>query len=134
MSNSLGTQLGKFVGVGVISAIIDYGLTLILNYLLGVPRGWAKALGWCAGTATAYVLNSKWTFNAQMGGKSGVAVAALYLSTFAVQNFLYWVTKDPLTSLGLSRPVVDTVSFVIAQGVATITNFAVQRAFIFRQK
>lgn len=69
-----------------------------------------------------------------MGGKSGAAVAVLYLSTFAVQNFLYWVTKDPLTSFGLSRPVVDTLSFIIAQGVATITNFAVQRAFIFKQR
>lgn len=129
---SLKTQLGRFIAVGVVSAIIDLGLTLILDYLLGVPRAWAKALGWVAGTITAYILNSKWTFNSNTSAKSTIAVAVLYLSTFAVQNVLYWVLETPLEALGLPEKPVDIISFVIAQGVATITNFIIQRVFIFK--
>ena len=132
VQTSLKTQLGRFIAVGVVSAIIDLGLTLILDYLLGVPRAWAKALGWVAGTITAYLLNSKWTFNSTTSAKSTIAVAVLYLSTFAVQNVLYWALETPLAALGLPEKPVDIISFVIAQGVATITNFIIQRVFIFK--
>lgn len=132
-SNSLKTQLSRFIGVGVISAIVDFGLTLLLMNF-GVGRTLAKALGWCAGTLTAYFLNAKWTFNQKTSAKSTVAVAVLYLSTFAVQNFLFWVLKGPLEAIGLEGTVMNTVAFVIAQGVATVTNFIVQRMFIFNDK
>ncbi|AKE40317.1 membrane protein [Corynebacterium kutscheri] len=128
---SLKTQLSRFIGVGIISAIVDLGLTLILQSL-GLHRQVAKGFGWVAGTATAYVLNSKWTFNTQTSTSSAIAVGLLYLSTFAVQNFLYWVTDSPLHALGLIGTPKDVVAFVIAQGVATITNFVVQRVFIFK--
>ncbi|MFI5504709.1 GtrA family protein [Corynebacterium kutscheri] len=128
---SLKTQLSRFIGVGIISAIVDLGLTLILQSL-GLHRQVAKGFGWVAGTATAYVLNSKWTFNTQTSTRSAIAVGLLYLSTFAVQNFLYWVTDSPLHALGLIGTPKDVVAFVIAQGVATITNFVVQRVFIFK--
>ncbi len=129
---SLKTQLGRFIAVGIVSAIIDLGLTLILDYLVGVPRAWAKAIGWVAGTITAYILNSKWTFNSNTSAKSSIAVAVLYLSTFAVQNVLYWALETPLLALGVPDKPADVVSFVIAQGVATITNFIIQRVFIFK--
>ena len=103
VQTSLKTQLGRFIAVGVVSAIIDLGLTLILDYLLGVPRAWAKALGWVAGTITAYLLNSKWTFNSTTSAKSTIAVAVLYSSTFAVQNVLYWALETPLAALGLQK-------------------------------
>lgn len=131
--SSLKTQLTRFIGVGVISAIVDFGLTLILQSL-GLNRTFAKAIGWCFGTLTAYVLNAKYTFGAKVGGKTGAAVAVLYLSTFAIQVFLYWVLDAPLQGIGLDGAVKDTIAFVIAQGVATVTNFAIQRAFIFKAR
>ena len=124
----------RFIAVGVVCAVIDYGTTLLLDYVLGVPRGWAKAVGWVAGTTSAYFMNAKWTFNSKTSAKATVAVAILYLSTFAVQNILYKVVPMPLHSFELPKFVVDTISFVIAQGVATVTNFVMQRAFIFKQR
>ena len=111
-----------------------YGTTLLLDYVLGVPRGWAKAVGWVVGTTFVYFMNAKWTFNSKTSAKATVAVAILYLSTFAVQNILYKVVPMPLHSFELPKFVVDTISFVIAQGVATVTNFVMQRAFIFKQR
>lgn len=133
MENSLKTQLGRFVAVGVFTAAIDFGLTLLLTHL-GLHRSAAKAIGWVFGTIAAYLINARWTFGSAVSGKTAVAVGALYVSTFAVQNVLYWVTNAPLIALGFDGAVKDTISFVIAQGVATVTNFAIQRAFIFKSK
>ena len=69
-----------------------------------------------------------------MSGRTAATVGILYASTFAVQNFLYWVLNEPLMALGFEGAVKDTIAFVIAQGVATGTNFAIQRAFIFKEK
>lgn len=129
--SSLQTQLFRFVSVGVFTAAIDYGLTLLLTSL-GLHRSAAKAIGWVFGTIAAYIANARWTFGAQVSGRTAGAVAALYASTFAVQNFLYWVLNAPLISMGFEGAVKDTIAFVIAQGVATVTNFAIQRIFIFK--
>ena len=61
------------------------------------------------------------------------AVFVLYAVTFAVQMVLWRITDAPLTSLGLENPWKNLVSFVIAQGVATVTNFELQRHWIFRE-
>ena len=44
-STSLHTQLVRFISVGVFTAAIDYGLTLLLTYL-GLHRSAAEASGW----------------------------------------------------------------------------------------
>lgn len=124
-------QLAKFGITGVFTALIDWSLTMGLQ-AFGVNRQLAKAGGWAAGTTVAYLVNAKWTFQVAVTRSSAIAVALLYLSTFAVQNLIYWAVDSPLQSLGLEGMLKDTVAFVIAQGVATITNFIFQRVVIFR--
>ncbi len=131
--SSLKTQLTRFVGVGIVTAIIDGGLTMILINL-GMERGVAKAIGWVFGTIAAYLANARFTFGSKISGRTAVAVGLLYLTTFLVQNIVFRITEAPLVALGLEGNVMNTISFVIAQGVATITNFAIQRAFIFKAR
>ena len=45
---------------------------------------------------------------------------------------LWRVTDEPLSSLGLQDSWKNAVSFVIAQGVATVTNFVLQSKVIFK--
>lgn len=128
---SLRVQLAKFTLTGGGTAVIDWGLTMLLQ-TLGLHRQVAKAFGWSAGTLVAYLVNSKWTFNAAVTRSSALAVGVLYLSTFGIQNLLYWVLDSPLQALGMTGMLKDTIAFVIAQAVATVTNFAIQRVLIFR--
>lgn len=126
-------QLMRFIAVGIFCAVLDFGLTYALTHAAGFSRVNAKVVGWCFGTLAAYLLNSRFTFQAKVTGKRALAVFILYASTFGIQVFLYWITNPPLLALGLQDPWKDFISFVIAQGVATVTNFVLQRVLIFKQ-
>lgn len=127
----LRTQLGRFVLTGGLSAVVDFGL-LVLLMALGLGHTAAKALSFVAGTTTAYLINRRWTFRAEPSRRRFLAVVVLYAVTFALQVGLFSVLFTALTRAGLGELTVQVIAFVIAQGVATTVNFVVQRAFIFR--
>ncbi|HEX5907983.1 MAG TPA: GtrA family protein [Propionibacteriaceae bacterium] len=127
----LPAQLTRFIITGGFSAIVDFGLLVILM-ALGLGHTPAKALSFVAGTTTAYLINRRWTFRASPSTRRFIAVVVLYGVTFALQVGLFSVLFTVLTAQGLSRLPVQTISFVIAQGVATTVNFVIQRLVIFR--
>lgn len=128
---ALRTQLFRFVVTGGLSAVVDFGL---LNALmtLRLEYTWAKAVSFVAGTTTAYLINRRWTFQAEPSKRRFLAVVALYGITFAVQFGLWVVCYPWLLAQTGSELVARVVGFVIAQGVATTVNFIVQRTVIFR--
>lgn len=138
---ALGTQLFRFVVTGVLSAVVDFGL-LVALMSASLDHTPAKALSFVAGTATAYLINRRWTFAAEPSKRRFVAVMALYGITFAVQVGLFavlfpwaqraWGDLVLVQVDDFAITVAQLVGFVIAQGVATAVNFVVQRTLIFR--
>jgi putative flippase GtrA len=128
---SLRDQLVRLVLTGGLSAIVDFGL-LVTLMAIGLSHTPAKALSFLAGTTTAYLINRRWTFRASPSTRRFLAVVALYAITFALQVGLFSLLYVWLTDQGLRRVVVQVIAFVIAQGVATTVNFAVQRSVIFK--
>ena len=124
----LKTQLIRFVATGAGSAVLDFGLTLFLQYVVGAPFAVAKAFGFILGTTVAYLINRRWTFRAEPSAARFIAVLVLYAVTFVVNVGLYsW-----LSHLWEETFVYSTAAFVVAQGVATVINFVVQRVVIFK--
>lgn len=123
------TQLVRFVLTGGFSGIIDFGLTLILGKVFGLPEFMAKAIGFVCGTATAYLLNRRWTFQAPPSHRRLIAVWLLYLVTFTVQEAIF---LGVLWLIGSGPLLHWLLAYVLAQGVATVINFVVQRAVIFK--
>lgn len=124
---SLKTQVLRFVATGDFSAIVDYGIYTALH-ALGLALDPAKAISFVAGTLTAYLINRRWTFQASPSRTRFLAVMALYAVTFSVQVGINHVFLKVFADQPWRMP----VAFVIAQGTATMINFIVQRAWIFR--
>ncbi|MBP2455528.1 putative flippase GtrA [Mycolicibacterium lutetiense] len=132
----LKTQAFRFLVTGGLAAIVDYGLYVTLLRLFAtvwhvdedIRVNVAKTISFIAGTTTAYLINRRWTFQAPPSRTRFIAVCVLYAITFAVQvgiNFVLYVQFE-------GQPWQKPVAFVIAQGTATVINFIVQRAVIFK--
>ncbi|CAN3131411.1 GtrA family protein [Mycobacterium sp. smrl_JER01] len=124
---SLKTQIWRFLVTGGLSAVVDFGLYVAL-LAAGLHVNVAKTLSFVAGTTTAYLINRRWTFQAPPSKARFVAVVVLYAVTYTVQvgiNYVFYMEFE-------NQPWRVPVAFVIAQGTATVINFIVQRAVIFR--
>ena len=124
---SLRTQIVRFVITGGLSAIVDFGLYVLL-LAAGLHVNLAKTLSFIAGTVTAYLINRRWTFQAPPSRARFIAVCVLYAVTYCAQvgiNYLFYTQFE-------NQPWRVPVAFVIAQGTATVINFVVQRVVIFR--
>ncbi|WP_333617778.1 GtrA family protein [Dietzia sp.] len=126
-------QAVRFILVGGVSAVVDYGIYQLLMALFGLPYPVAKAISFVFGTLTAYALNRRYTFRSEPSWRKFVTTMAVYAVMFLVQ----WGIATGVTALLLDHDVskfwATTIGFVLGQGVATVTNFVVQRAIIFRE-
>jgi putative flippase GtrA len=132
----LRTQLVRFVLTGGLSAVVDFGLLVLLMHgffgLPGLGHTAATSLSFVAGTTTAYLINRRWTFRAEPSRRRFAAVVVLYAVTFGLQVGLFSLLFNALSAQDLSLRVVQLVGFVVAQAIATTVNFIVQRGVIFK--
>jgi len=122
-------QLGRFVTVGGLAAVLDYGSYRIL-LALDVPIDPAKAVGFVLGTSLSYLLNRSWTFQAAGRAHRIVPFAALYVVTMGVNVAVNAVGVRLLDGV----PGRITIAWLVAQGVTSTLNFLGMRQVVFADR
>ncbi|QYN39939.1 GtrA family protein [Pseudonocardia sp. DSM 110487] len=121
--------MGRFVAVGALSALVDFGGYHAL-LALGTWVHLAKAISFILGTTTAYLLNRRFTFTATAGGSARFAgFVLLYGTTFAINIGMNALMLAVLPQM----PFRTSLAWVIAQGCATAINFVMLRTVVFRR-
>lgn len=125
--HGLVAQLSRFVAIGVLSALVDFGV----YHVLLQPGAWpsaAKAVSFVLGTTTAYLLNRRFTFDSAGGHGRLAGFAMLYGTTFALNVGMNALMLAVLPVM----PLRTSVAWAIAQGLATVVNFVMLRTVVFR--
>lgn len=130
----ISTQGIRFIISGAISAIPDLGLTALALHGFGWNKEAARTLGFIVGTIVAYLINRRWTFQAERSWKRFAQVAVLYTLSYLINIGLTSLCLDLFQDWGLGPAISLVCAFVIAQGTATVVNFFVQRIFIFKAR
>ncbi|ANE05219.1 GtrA family protein [Corynebacterium crudilactis] len=131
---SLKTQAFRFILTGGLSAVVDLGLLSLLQLVFGLPVPVARTISFIAGTTTAYMINRRWTFQAESSTSRFLSVVALYAVTFLINIGLQTLCSSLFENWGWNEAIAMVCAFVIAQGTGTTINFIVQRTIIFRVK
>jgi putative flippase GtrA len=122
-------QARRFVVVGGVAAVVDYGSYRLLLFLdMAVDP--AKAIGFVLGTTLSYLLNRSWTFGA--AGRAHVIgrFVALYAATLTVNVAVNAAAVRLLEDVAGRI----TIAWLLAQGVASALNFLGMRYVVFTDR
>jgi putative flippase GtrA len=122
-------QLSRFIAIGVLSALVDFGSYQAL-LALGTYVHAAKAISFILGTTTAYLLNRRFTFAVEGGARARFAgFVLLYATTFVLNIGMNALMLAVLPAMSFRV----SIAWVIAQGTATAINFVMLRTVVFRR-
>lgn len=127
-------QLARFVVIGGGCALIDSGVyTLLLS--VGLPYWLSKSISFILGTTASYLINRRFTFSGASTGNTK-AKAGGFALVYSVTFFVNVGTNQLMIALTPNVIATHTIKiaicWIIAQGVATLINFAMLKWVIFR--
>ena len=81
LSKIINQEFGKFIMVGVLNTVINYGVFILLFIAFNLIYFVAGAIGFLSGAVSGFFLNRLWTF------KSKVPIAEGFIKYFIIQLF-----------------------------------------------
>jgi len=119
-------QFGRFSGVGLVNAFVDFAVFAVLLRVFGAPPLPAHIAAYACGTANSFLMNGTLTFGRSLRDIMHWRIAAWFAMAVVIQLALTSLVLLAAIGLGASPYVAKAIS--IAVGV--VANFAMsQRIF-----
>lgn len=127
-SSEVSREFSKFIVVGGISTVLNYGAFWMLYTWLGMNHAIASALGYIVGVLIGYQLNRHWTFSkkkTQQPRREFILYCVVYgvslvLGLLTLSLLVDWLHLSPL------------IANVLVIGQTTMTNFIGLRMVVFK--
>jgi len=126
-SKIINQEFGKFIMVGVLNTVINYGVFILLFIAFNLIYFVAGAIGFLSGSVSGFFLNRLWTF------KSKIPIARGFLKYFFIQLFClgaHIITQISVTKI-LGVP--EIYSQLAGIMLTTFLNFFISRAIVFKK-
>ncbi len=139
ISKGLVYKFLRFALVGTSGFIVDFSVTALVSYLLGVSLSIATGIGFCFGATSNYILNRLWTWRSKEEAVTreylkfllvsliGLGVHYLvFLGWFSTFDFSFTVFDIIITP--------DWIAKIVATGVVMVWNFIANNFYTFRSQ
>lgn len=136
----------KFIVVGVVNFLVDYGVLTLLNVVLGWPLVLSNIISYSCGVINSFLLNRFWTFKMKLKFFSKYNIRLknkIIHPVFVSFDFLKFIFVN-LASLGVNTLAVYILGDlyglpnIVAKLVATVfsfsVNFAGNKLLVFKEK
>lgn len=136
----------KFIVVGVVNFLVDYGVLTLLNVVLGWPLVLSNIISYSCGVINSFLLNRFWTFKMKLKffSKYNIRLKNKTIHpVFVSFDFLKFIFVN-LASLGVNTLAVYILGDlyglpnIVAKLVATVfsfsVNFAGNKLLVFKEK
>ncbi len=128
-------QFGKFMVVGVINFLVDFGIFKLLSVVFGVPVVISNIISYTCGVLNSFFMNRYWTFKIKHKFISIHFVKFVFVNliSLGVNTLAVWV----LVSLYHFNSGLFGIENMYAKLIATVfsftVNFAGNKLLVFRE-
>lgn len=125
----------RFVIVGVLNTIIDFGLINLLS-IFGLNLIVANTFSTGTAMLFSFFVNKKWTFNADGNYIKQIVLFFIFtaIGIWVIQNlFLYLITKY-IPSFGIDDIIFNNMAKILASIPSLIWNYFTYNYFVFKSK
>jgi putative flippase GtrA len=136
----------KFVAVGAVNFLVDYGVLTLLNVVLGWPLVLSNIISYSCGVINSFLLNRYWTFKMKLSFFKRYSIRLNNRTVhpvFVSFDFLKFIFVN-LVSLGVNTLAVYILgdlyglptifAKLIATAFSFIVNFAGNKLLVFKDK
>lgn len=120
-------EFGKFIIVGILNTIINYGIFILFFLVFNLIYFVAGTIGFLSGSVSGFFLNRLWTF------KSKIPIARGFLKYFFIQLFCLGAHITTQISVTKLLGVPEIFSQLAGIGITTFMNFFISRAIVFKK-
>lgn len=125
----------RFVIVGVLNTIIDFGLINLLS-IFGLNLIVANTFSTGTAMLFSFFANKKWTFNADGNYIKQIVLFFIFtaIGIWVIQNlFLYLITKY-IPNFGIDNIIFNNIAKILASIPSLIWNYFTYNYFVFKSK
>jgi putative flippase GtrA len=137
------TRFLKFMVVGAIGAVVDFGIMNLLTHLFDTPLVVAGTISFVCAIISNFVWNRYWTYpdsRSRPLAKQLVMFFAVNVAGAAIRIPILWLLEPPLlrlfTNLALDIPltpafIARNLTVAVAVGIVMLWNFFVNRYWTY---